>query len=116
MKKFALYFLAAAALFAGCSEKNIEPSVNADDAWMYDETLPVPIRFSASSGSLTKGAINNVSDMVGKTFGFYAVDSGADHANPAEGWSISTPKLSMPQGAMATCEEIGDGKVIFNFL
>ena len=116
MKKFALYFLAAAALFAGCSEKNIEPSVNADDAWMYDETLPVPIRFSASSGSLTKGAINNVSDMVGKTFGFYAVDSGADHANPAEGWSISTPNLSMPQGAMATCEEIGDGKVRFNFL
>ena len=114
MKRIALYFLAAAALLVGCNEKNIDtPSVDTEDAWMYDETLPVPIRFSADNGSLTKGAINSVTDMVGKTFGFYAINSGIDPEGGA--WSIKTD-IQMPQGAMATCEEIGDGKVRFNFV
>lgn len=95
MKKIALYILAAAAIFAGCSKNNIETSPVADeDAWMYDATLPVPIRLGANSGSLTKGEpINDLADMDGKLFGFYAVNSGKD---PLEGGWASLNLSDMP--------------------
>lgn len=117
MKKIALYFLAAAALFAGCSEKNIEPSVNAEDAWMYDASLPVPIKFTMGDGSLTKGTqVASLDDMVGKKFGFYAVNSGRDADNMGT-YTTAIPALletGWKQGIGATCQLV-DGKYMFDF-
>ena len=116
MKKFALYFLAAAALFVGCSEKNIEPSVNAEDAWMYDASLPVPIKFTMGEGSLTKGTqVASLDDMVGKKFGFYAVNSGRDADNMGT-YTTAIPALletGWKQGVGATCQLV-DGKYMFD--
>ena len=96
-------------LMAGCS-KDITPSPSNDpDAWMYNETLPVPICFSASTELATKGAaINKAQDMVGKQFGFFALSS------QVEDWSKITG-LEMPQNALATCELNGSDQVQFSF-
>ena len=100
MKKIALYILAAAAVFAGCSKNNINTSpVDPEDAWMYDATLPVPIRLGANSTTLTKGAqINSLAAMDGKTFGFYAVNSGNDYAVTGNNWSTSVPSMPLEPG------------------
>lgn len=112
MKKIALYILAAAAIFAGCSKKNIDTTpVNAEDAWMYDATLPVPIQFSAGNSSLTKAAlIESVGDMIGKKFGFFATNGNIDD------WSKSN-LLDMPQNAVATvsASDINGDLVRFKF-
>lgn len=97
-------------LMAGCS-KDITPSPSNDpDAWMYNETLPVPIRFSASTEPATKGAaINEAQDMEGKQFGFFAVSS------QVSDWRNDTG-LDMPQNALATCELVdGTNQVQFSF-
>lgn len=115
MKKIALYILAAAAILAGCSKKNIETTpVNSEDAWMYDATLPVPVRFSVSNDSFTKAQpIENVDALVGKKFGFYAVNNGADEDEGA--WNTSVPDMEMPQGAEAVAVKKTDGRVMFEF-
>ena len=95
MKKIALYFLAAAAVFAGCSKNNVETTPVADeDAWMYDATLPVPIRLGASTNTLTKGnPIETLEQMDGKLFGFYAINSGKDSLEGA--WSTNVPNMPL---------------------
>lgn len=100
MKRIALYILAAAAVFAGCSKNNINTTpVDPEDAWMYDATLPVPIRLGANSTTLTKGAqINTLAEMDGKTFGFYAVNSGNDYAVTGNNWSTSVPSMPLEPG------------------
>jgi len=110
MKKIALYILAAAAVLVGCSKNNADttPVQNGEDAWMTDLSLPVPIRFSAANSSLTKGAINTVNDMVGKKFGFFAVNGYNEHMAHATG-------LDMPQNAEATCHIVDANKVRFEF-
>lgn len=115
MKKIALYILAAAAILAGCSKKNIDTTpVNSEDAWMYDATLPVPIRFSLNNDSFTKAQpIENVDALVGKKFGFYAVNNGADVNEGA--WNTSVPDMEMPQGAEAVAVKKTDGRVMFEF-
>ena len=53
MKRISMIcFGALAIVMAGCS-KNAEPeqpSVPLENAWMFDETLPVPIQFGMSTG------------------------------------------------------------------
>lgn len=112
MKRLGIIILGALAmLMAGCS-KDITPSPSNDpDAWMYNETLPVPIRFSASTEPATKGAaINEAKDMEGKQFGFFAVSS------QVTDWKEDTG-LEMPQNALATCKlvEGTDDQVQFTF-
>lgn len=101
MKKIALYILAAAAVFAGCSKNDVNTTpVDPEDAWMYDATLPVPIRLGANATSLTKGAqINTLEQMDGKTFGFYAVNSGKDSLITGNQWSVAVDVNKMPLGA-----------------
>ena len=46
-------FGALAIVLAGCSKNNVEPETPAapmENAWMFDETLPVPIQFGMSTG------------------------------------------------------------------
>ena len=53
MKRFSFIFLGALAiLMAGCSKN--EPQVPDEDAWVYDLSLPVPIRFGSGIPA-TKG-------------------------------------------------------------
>lgn len=99
---------------ASCS-KDIAPVPSPDpDAWMYDETLPVPIRFGVGELPATKGAIETAADMVGKEFGFFATS----HRYP--NWTIQFPNpygLDMPQNALATCvaNPTDPSKVTFEF-
>lgn len=95
---------------ASCS-KDINPISSSDpDAWMYDETLPVPIMFTTGGAPMTKSIINEVKDMDGKTFGFFAVNGNVADWSKANG-------LSMPQNAAATVsmDNLKDGKVRFAF-
>lgn len=91
---------------ASCS-KDIAPVPSPDpDAWMYDETLPVPIRFGVGELPATKGAINSLAEMQGKDFGFFYTHSGNDD------WRQNTEEargMKMPQNAHATCLVIPDG-------
>ena len=101
MKKIALYILAAAAVFAGCSKNDVNTTpVDPEDAWMYDATLPVPVRLGANTTSLTKGAqINTLEHMNGKTFGFYAINSGNDNDLTENEWSTNVPLMPLEAGA-----------------
>lgn len=107
-------------MMAGCS-KNIEPVSSPDpDAWIYDASLPVPIRFNSGSLLETKagGPINVASDMVGKEFGFFAFH------NNMPGWGISTGNSfydngidGWSQNMVATCtvHPDDDKRVQFEF-
>lgn len=63
------------AFAAGCS-KNVETDEKpVVDAWIYDETLPVPIQFGASYFDVdVKSAFNDVTDLVGQRLGVVAID------------------------------------------
>lgn len=89
---------ALAIMMAGCSKDNSVSSPD-PDAWMYDASLPVPIRFGVSGGPMTKAAINNVYDMVSaeQDFGFFAVHDNMTAFNSQTG-------LDMPQNALADCK------------
>lgn len=95
-------------LMAGCSKESHTVSSPDPDAWMYDETLPVPIRFGVSNLPVTKAAIDTPADMVGKEFGFFATNSNI------EDWKQDSG-LEMPQNASATCQLLDNGNVQFNF-
>ena len=99
-------------LMASCS-KNVEPSPSLDpDAWMYDETLPVPISFGAASQPLTKGkAIEGLPDMVGKEFAFFAYHNamtsfGVKADNGINGWT---------QNMIGECTLTPENKLQFDF-
>ena len=59
MKRTIVLGLAALAVLAGCSKTVVEqPAAPADnDAWVYDETLPVPVAFVAPGLTLTKAEV-----------------------------------------------------------
>lgn len=121
MKRFSIILLGALAmLMASCSKNATEPIPSPDpDAWIYDATLPVPIRFNSGSLMETKGlAIDKASDMVGKEFGFFAFHNNMNgwgstsgntfYDNGIDGWS---------QNMIATCvvNPDDDTKVQFQF-
>lgn len=111
MKRFSMILLGALAILMASCSKDIDPISSPDpDAWKYDETLPVPIMFTTSGNLETKSTINSVNDMVGKTFGFFAV------SGEQPDWSKSNG-LSMPQNASATVaqDDINGDKVKFTF-
>ena len=101
---------------ASCS-KDIAPVPSPDpDAWMYDETLPVPIRFGASSQPLTKGeAIEGPADMAGKDFGFFAFHDAMTSWGSTTGNTFVDNGISgWSQNMIGECVVSGD-KVQFDF-
>lgn len=80
MKKFSLYvILIASVLMVGCNKKRYEPAFPEEDAWIYDYTLPVPIKFYIGQDSpATKAQINQWSDMTGEIgiFGYDKYNTG----------------------------------------
>ena len=82
MKRFSIIFLVMlVALAAGCSkdvETEKKPVVN---AWIYDESLRVPIQFGlAEFGVKVKSTFNDLDDLSGQRLGVVAVD-------PRKGWA-----------------------------
>lgn len=113
MKRFGIILLGALAiLMAGCSKDAHTASSPDPDAWMYNETLPVPIRFSSGDLLATKAAaINSPEDMVGKEFGFFATHNNMATLSDSNG-------LDMPQNALGTCVAVPESNpatVQFNF-
>lgn len=80
MKRISMIcFGALAIVMAGCS-KNAEPeqpSVPLENAWMFDETLPVPIQFGMSTGvglQSTKTMVNTWDDLGAYRLGIFALN------------------------------------------
>lgn len=78
------------ALAVGCSKEL--PTVN-ENAWIYDESLPVPIQFgSLSSGMVTKAAVTDLDGLTGKPIGVFAWGEGS--SDPME----TSAKSIFPNG------------------
>lgn len=76
MKRISVIFQMLLVIFvAGCS-KDVETDIKpAADAWIYDETLPVPIQFGANSFNVdVKSAFNDMTDLVDQRLGVIALD------------------------------------------
>jgi len=92
---FILLALLAASLVAGCSKDvPVKGTDSSDDAWRYDESLPVPVEFGTSSLA-TKAPITTVQDLYGKRFGIFAYDKSARNLNVDDGL--------MMRNALAVC-------------
>lgn len=73
MKKTYLLILAAIALI-GCSKHNPDNTLD-PDAWISDESLPVPIMFGApGAGAMTKAMVTDLTELHGKDIGVFGLD------------------------------------------
>lgn len=85
---------------AGCSKEVVTKSeVSADDAWMYDETLPVPVEFGVSSVR-SKAAIETSADLNGKSFKVFAFDKNTHDYTKPDGLNLrnADAKCQLNQG------------------
>lgn len=103
-----MYFFAAIALLAGCSKEVPQTQQPDPDAWMFDVSLPVPVRFH-SGDAASKAAIEKATQMVGKRFAFFAVNKNATDPNDKE--------INFPNNVKAKCAAIdgNDSQVRFDF-
>lgn len=76
MNKFSFIFLVFAALATvGCSKHVAVEKPSSENAWIYDESLPVPIQFGVSDISVkVRSPFNDLNDLVGEKFGIIAMD------------------------------------------
>ena len=76
MNRFGIVFLALSAVIAvGCS-KNVDIEKQpVGEAWIYDESLPVPIQFGVSDMTVkVRSQFNNLDNLIGESFGVLAMD------------------------------------------
>lgn len=80
MRKFSLYaILVAVCLAAGCNKERYETAIPGENDWIYDASLPVPIKFGISqSGVETKAGIVNTWDDVDKNFAIFGLPKNSD--------------------------------------
>ena len=87
IKRISIFLLGALAMImAGCS-KEPHTAAPGENDWVHDLTLPVPIQFSTAATPATKSAIETADQMVGKNFGFFAVDKAASDLTAPNGLS-----------------------------
>ena len=106
--------LAALALLAGCSKTQTGASVAApaeDNAWVYDETLPVPVTFSAPGLdlSLTKAEVPGAIDgsvMAGLDIGVFGLAT--EDGVPA--WDTTDASTTLIYNRKVTTGEDGSAK------
>lgn len=104
MKKAYLLIIAAALAFAGCSK--VGPEHSDPNAWMYDESLPVPVMLGTPGAEvLTKVGIGN-DDLPTDPVGIFALDKDAD----SENWGNASPSCLLVN-EKAT---IVDGNITFD--
>lgn len=109
--------LAALALLAGCSKTQTGASVATpaeDDAWVYDETLPVPVTFSAPGldMSMTKADVSGTiegSVMSGLDIGVFGLAINVDSQSPA--WDTADPATILISNRKVTTGEDGSAKL-----
>ena len=79
MKHFGIIFLVMSAVFAaGCSKNIGTEKKPLENAWIYDETLPVPIQFGMTGMDVkVKSSFNSLDDIEGERFGIIAMDPGS---------------------------------------
>lgn len=76
MKKFGIIFLVMSVVLAAGCAKNIDTEKKPlENAWIYDESLPVPVHFGMSGLDVkVRSSFSNRDDMLGKNFGVIAID------------------------------------------
>ena len=110
MKRTIVLGLAALAVLAGCSKTVVEqPAAPADnDAWVYDETLPVPVAFVAPGLTLTKaevagaieGSVMNGLDI--GVFGLATEDGVPAWENGGDAFLINNTKVTTGEDGSVT--------------
>lgn len=111
MKKTFLLTIAAVLVCAGCSKETPEQS-NDPDAWIYDESLPVPILMgSIGAEPVTKAIVEDLADI---QFGIYGLDTrnGQDEWTYGGAYNKSEKVNSILLNNEAAKVE-SDGKVVF---
>ena len=76
--KYIIISFAALAIMAGCSKTKTEaqpdPVTGPDDEWVTDETLPVPVNFSAPQiGVVSKASAEQVDQVAGLAIGVFGI-------------------------------------------
>lgn len=111
MKKTYLLIIAAALAFAGCS-KNGPDTPRDPNAWMYDESLPVPILMgNIGAEPMTRAVVNDIKQI---TIGIYGLDvsDGQDAWSYGGAYNKSTKVNSiLLNNEEATVND--DGSVVF---
>lgn len=110
MKRFILIAMAAASVFASCSKAPVV--VPDDEAWVNDESLPVPVTFSTPGLdlSLTKAIVNGTiegSVMNGLDIGVFGLAT----ADGVPAWSDNPDGVLINNRRVTTGE---DGSVTFD--
>ncbi len=76
MKRISLTGFSLLVILAGCSKQFGDQPGQAgnDDAWKYDESLPVPVQFAPQGISITtRGIIEDDNDLEGKPIGIFGL-------------------------------------------
>lgn len=111
MKKTYLLIIAAALAFAGCS-KNGPDTPRDPNAWMYDESLPVPVLMGDMGAEpMTRAVVESIDNI---TIGIYGLDvsDGQDAWTLSGAYNKSSEKVNsiLINNESAT---VTDGKVVF---
>lgn len=88
---------------AGCVKiVDTKSPVSAEDAWMYDESLPVPVQLGVA-GTETKAAINSIEDIRNRTFGLFAFDKAAADLSTDDGLMLrNLPATGVVAGSIGS--------------
>mgnify|MGYP003291942681 CR=1 FL=1 len=96
------------ALAVGCSKEL--PTVN-ENAWIYDESLPVPIQFgSLSSEMVTKATVGNLAALSGQPIGVFAW---GESSNDSSNDSMETSAKSIFPTTGYKRAEVSENKLVF---
>lgn len=118
MKKFSLYvILIASVLMVGCNKKRYEPVIPEEDAWMYDATLPVPIKFGISNGITTKGMVEGWDDLGDRKIGIFGLPKNLEEGyQTSYPWGLTTGgKLIVNEpSAVVFTDAVGNGTIKFD--
>lgn len=109
MKKTYLLIIAAVLAFAGCSK--VGPEHSDPNAWMFDESLPVPVLMGDMGAEpMTKAVVESIDNI---TLGIY----GLDVSDGQDAWRLSGAyNKSIKVNSILVNNEpatVTDGKVVF---
>ena len=111
MKKTYLLILAAIALL-GCSKHDTDKSLD-PNAWIEDESMPVPIMFgSPDAGAMTKAMVTDLTELHGKDIGVF----GLDMETSTNGYWYTSGNFPNPQTVLLnnqSSEVDSDGRLYF---